>query len=119
MNLEKQAIRINRAHQLILEEKTGAPFEFAYKLNISRSQLYNLIGSLKEYDAPIKYCKKMNSFYYSKPFHLELKFSLVILLEDEKREIFGGFNFRPVLLDRSMFNLLYQNSSRDNLLFNN
>jgi hypothetical protein len=119
MNLEKQAVRINKAHQLILEEKTGTPSEFANKLNISRSQLYNLIGILKEYDAPIKYCKKINSLYYLKPFLLELKYSLKITLDEENKEIFGGNNFRPTLLDGSMFTLQYQNSSRDNLLYNN
>jgi predicted transcriptional regulator len=88
MNLEKKAIRINKAHQLILEEKTGTPFEFANKLNISKSQLYNLIGILKEYDAPIKSCKKINSFYYSKPFFLELKYSLKTILDEENKNRF-------------------------------
>ena len=48
MNFEQQAERTNKAHQLILEEKTGTPEEFAEKLKISRSQLYNLIDNLKE-----------------------------------------------------------------------
>lgn len=119
MGSGKQALRINKAHHLFLEEKTGNPSEFANKLNISRSQLYNLIGSLKEYDAPIKYCKKINSFYYLKPFFLVLKYSLKIILDEENKEIFGGNNFRPILLDGSMFTLQYQNSSRENLLCNN
>jgi predicted transcriptional regulator len=88
MNLEKQAERINKVHQLIIEEKTGTPSEFANKLNISKSQLYNLIGILKEYDAPIKSCKKINSFYYSKPFFLELKYSLKTILDEENKNRF-------------------------------
>ena len=82
MNFEKLAERINKAHKLILEEKTGTPEEFAEKLKISRSHLYNLTNKLKEYDAPIKYSKKINSFYCSKPFDLELKNSLKIILEE-------------------------------------
>lgn len=113
MNFQKQTERINKAHQLILEEKTGTPNEFAEKLKISRSQLYNLIDNLKEYDAPIKYSRKTNGFYYSMPFNLELKYSLKVIHEDEKKEIFGGFNFRPILLDGSIFNLLQQNSSAE------
>jgi predicted transcriptional regulator len=105
MNFEKLAERINKAHQLILEEKTGTPNEFAKKLKICRSQLYNLIDNLKEFDAPIKYSKKINSFHYTKSFDLELKYSLKIIQEDEKKEIFGGINFRPTLLDRSILNL--------------
>ncbi|WP_395057229.1 hypothetical protein [Flavobacterium sp.] len=81
MNLEKQAERINKAHKLILEEKTGTPEKFAEKLNISRSQLYNLIDKLKEYDAPIKYSKKTKNFYYSNTFDLELKYSFKIIFD--------------------------------------
>jgi hypothetical protein len=106
MNIEKQAERIKYVHKQIQEEKTGTPDDFAKKLNISRSQLYNIIETLKEYDAPIKYNKKANSFYYTKSFDLQLKYSLTIILDEEKREIFGGFNFRPILLDGSILNLL-------------
>lgn len=101
MNFVKQAQRINEAHQLISNEKTGTPEEFARKLKISRSQLYNLIDTLKEFDAPVKYSKKAQSFYYALPFELELKYSLKIILEENAKEIFGGINLRPVLLDRS------------------
>jgi predicted DNA-binding transcriptional regulator YafY len=106
MNLQNQTERLNKVHQLILQEKTGTPTEFASKLEISRSQLYNIIDMLKEYEAPIKYSKKINSFYYTKPFDLEVKFSLTIMIEEEKREIYGGSNFRPILLDGSILNLL-------------
>ena len=80
MNFEKLAERINKAHQLILTEKTGTPEEFAEKLKISRSHLYNLINKLKEYDAPIKYSKKINGFYYSEPFDLDFENSLKLIL---------------------------------------
>lgn len=111
MNFVKQVERISKAHKLIVEEKTGTPKEFAYKLKISRSQLYNLINNLKEYEAPIKYNKKTNTFYYANPFDLILKFSLKVISEDDEREIFGGFNFRAILLDGSIFNLHQQDSS--------
>ena len=83
INFDKQAERIRKAHQLLLEEKTGTPQDFADKLKISRSQLYNLINQLKEFEAPIKYSKKINSFYYHKMFDLELKFSLKINNEEK------------------------------------
>lgn len=88
MQIIKLLERIKKVHQLILEEKTGTPQEFADKLHISRSQLYNVLEILKEYNAPIKYSKKTNSFYYTKSFELELKYSLIIFLDDEKREIY-------------------------------
>jgi hypothetical protein len=43
---------------------------------------------LKEYDAPIKYCKKINGFYYLKSFISDLKYSLKITLDEENKEIF-------------------------------
>ena len=109
MNIQKQAERLNKANKLIQEEKTGSPKEFADKLNISRSQLYNIIDILKEYDAPVKYSKKTNSFYYSKPFDLEFRYSLTIILDKEKREIFGGSSLHPILVDANIVYLQQQN----------
>lgn len=88
MQIIKLLDRIKIAHQLLLEEKTGTSQEFASKLNISRNQLYNVLDILKEYDAPIIYSKKINSFYYNRPFDLEVKFSLTIMIDEEKREIY-------------------------------
>jgi len=45
--------------------------ELANKLGISRSHVYRLIDSLKEYGADICYCRKELSFYYNKPFKIE------------------------------------------------
>ena len=106
MNFIKQIERIKKTHLLIRTEKTGSPAVFAKKLQLSRSQLYNVLELMKSFDASIKYCKKKESYYYFKPFDLELKYSLKIIIDDETKEIFGGFNFRPILLDGTMFPLL-------------
>jgi len=88
MDLQKQIERLKKVHKLILEEKTGNRNQFADKLRVSENQLYSVITTLKEFDAPIKYSKKLNSFYYTKPFELELKFSLTIMIDEEKRVLF-------------------------------
>jgi len=106
MNFIKQIERIKRIHNLISSEKTGAPVVFARKLSLSRSQLYNALDVIKDFDAPVKYCKKRESFYYETPFELILNFSLKIIKDDESTEIFGGSNFRPILLDRTLISLL-------------
>ena len=106
MNFIKQMERIKKIHLLIRIEKTGSPDVFAKKLQLSRSQLYNILELMKSFDASIKYCRKKESYYYSKPFDLELKYSLKIIIDDETKEIFGGFNFRPILLDGTMFPLV-------------
>ncbi|WP_337968055.1 hypothetical protein [uncultured Flavobacterium sp.] len=106
MNFIKQIERIKRIHKLISSEKTGTPNAFARKLFLSRSQLYNDLEIIKELDAPLKYCKKRESFYYERSFELVLHYSLKIIIDDESREIFGGSNFRPVLLDGTLISLL-------------
>jgi len=105
MNFIKEIERIKKLHLLIREEKTGTPNELAKQLHIGRSRMYDLLDVLKELDATIKYCKKKESFYYDKPFELVLKYSLKTIVDEETREIFGGFNFRPILSDGSILNL--------------
>lgn len=106
MNFIKQIERIKSIHTLISSEKTGNPSVFARKLRLSRSQLYNELEVIKELNAPVKYCKKRESFYYETPFELILNYSLKVITNDESREIFGGFNFRPILLDGTLISLL-------------
>lgn len=108
MNFIKQMERIKKMHILIQTEKTGSPAVFAKKLQLSRSQLYNVLELMKSFDASIKYCKKKESYYYSEPFDLELKYSLKTIVNDETKEIFGGFDFRASLLHGTMFTLLQQ-----------
>ncbi|TEB46376.1 hypothetical protein D0809_03935 [Flavobacterium circumlabens] len=93
-------------HQLIFAEKTGTPCVFAKKMYLSRSQLYNTIDIMKTLEAPIKYCKKRETFYYETPFDLELSYSFKAIIDDEAKEIFGGFSFRPILLDGTIISLL-------------
>lgn len=106
MNFIKQIERLKIIHKLIYSEKTGTPSAFAKRLNLSRSQLYNELEVIKELDAPVKYCKKRESFYYETPFELILNYSLKIIKDDESREIFAGSNFRPILLDGTLISLL-------------
>lgn len=106
MNFIKQIERIKRMHVLISSEKTGTPLVFARKLSLSRSQLYNELEVIKELDAPVKYCKKRESFYYETSFELILNYSFKIIKNEEAREIFGGFYFRPILLDGTLISLL-------------
>ncbi|PUU67633.1 hypothetical protein DBB36_22985 [Flavobacterium sp. WLB] len=93
-------------HKLIIAEKTGTPSVFAKKLSLSRSQLYNELDIIKELDAPLKYCKKRESYYYETSFELIVNFSLKTIKDDESKEIFGGSNFRPILLDGTLISLL-------------
>ncbi|KAF2515880.1 hypothetical protein EYY60_01800 [Flavobacterium zhairuonense] len=106
MNFIKQIERIKKIHRLIATEKTGTPSVFAKKLSLSRSQLYNELEVIKELDAPVRYCKKRESFYYETSFELILNYSLKTIKDDESKEIFGGSNFCPILLDGTKISLL-------------
>jgi hypothetical protein len=114
VNFTRQIERIQKAHQLICSENTGKPEVFAFKLGVSRSQLYNDLDFFKSFKAVIKYSKKTESFYYTQPFDLEISYTLKIITDKEEQQIFGGLSLRPILLDGSMFNLFQQKSSREN-----
>jgi len=70
MNSFERIARLVDVHQLIKQEKTGTPIEFAKKFHISRSQLYNIKNELEDYGAIIKYSRKQNTFYYNNDFEL-------------------------------------------------
>ena len=111
MTILKQMERINKANKLIMAERTGDPDQFAEQLGISRSQLYNIIDQFKDFGAPLLYNKKDKTFFYNKPFSLELKYSLKAITENEEIEIFAGFFQNPILLDGTLFILLHQKQS--------
>lgn len=96
MNFLEQIERLNKANKLICSEKTGIPSEFARKIHCSRSQLYIIIDYLKSHNAPIKYCKKRESFYYTNRYKFSIHIHLEILEDEEIREISAGFFLRPV-----------------------
>ena len=64
MKFIKQLERFQKLDYLIKNESTGNPTELSNNLNVSRSHLYRLLDTLKDYGASIKYSRKLNSFYY-------------------------------------------------------
>lgn len=93
MKTLKQLERLRKAHQLIQQECTGTPSEFANKLNISERQLYNITDYLKEIDAPIEYQRKTETYYYTTSFDLLINISVQVLISDEVRNIYAGATF--------------------------
>lgn len=64
--------RLCRIHNLIQQENTGTPDEFAERICISRSQLYNCLGELRDYGALIKYSRKQRTFFYINNFKITI-----------------------------------------------
>lgn len=76
MMLERTMDRYNKMHQLIKRENTGTPCEFARKLGISKSQLYNCLEELRIRGAEITYSKVKGSYVYEVPVEVRAEFTL-------------------------------------------
>jgi len=68
MNMEnhiKAIERLYRMHELILQENTATPDEFAKRLQISRRTLNKIIRHLNDSGIPIQYCRTRLTYYYA------------------------------------------------------
>jgi hypothetical protein len=75
MNFIDQIRRIERIDQLIRLKATGRPSEFARKLGISESQLYEILNVIKvELGGPILYSKSLQSYYYPRDIKFKCSF---------------------------------------------
>ncbi|MFO7842183.1 MAG: helix-turn-helix domain-containing protein [Bacteroidales bacterium] len=85
MKLLDQMQRLQRIDQLIRMEATGSPREFAHKLNISVSTLYELLNCMKEIGARIYYNRQKTTYVYEEPCRLIFK-----LEKTELGKVYGG-----------------------------
>lgn len=76
--------------RLVKEQRTGTPEEFATKLGISRTRLYEMIEELRSRGAPIVYSKSRETFFYEYTFDISLSFSKKPLSRKELVEKNGG-----------------------------
>jgi len=56
--------RFYQMHELILQENTGTPDQFAEHLKISRRLLYSTIGRFNDFGCSVKYNRIRKTFYY-------------------------------------------------------
>lgn len=93
MDFFKTMERINVLHNLIKERKTGNPELLSKRLGVSRATLYNILDELKSYNAPIAYSRANDSFFYTKPYELDM-YCKIELIDDEVelRKVIGGCN---------------------------
>jgi hypothetical protein len=88
MSLFKYIERAKAIHCLIEKENTGSSDEFARRVGISRSLLMEHLREMREiYNAPIDFCRVRHSFYYRKPFSINIQISAGL------DEIKGGGNY--------------------------
>lgn len=93
MKTFKQLERLRKAHELIKQEKTGSPKEFANKLNVSERETYRIIEYLKELDAKIDFSRTINSYFYEDSFDLLVNVSVQVLVNKELKTIYAGSTF--------------------------
>ncbi|MEY5132709.1 MAG: hypothetical protein RLZZ198_713 [Bacteroidota bacterium] len=59
--------------ELVKQKKTGKPKEIAKKLGVSERQVYTYLEILKtEFNAPIKYSKKEETYFFNEEGELTL-----------------------------------------------
>jgi len=68
--------RIERMNGLIRRKATGTPAQFAQRLSISQSTLFNYLNILKdELNAPIAYCRYRKTYYYKSEGNIVIGFT--------------------------------------------
>lgn len=82
-------------NRLLQRRATGTPNEFASRLGVSRTRLYEMIDELKSYGAPISYSKSVQTFYYEEPYDVSVALSVKSLDADEEKKHHGGAFFVP------------------------
>lgn len=90
MKTLKQIERLRKAHELIKQEKTGVPKDFAKKLHVSEREVYRVLEYLKEIDAEISFSNNLQSYYYSNEFDLLVHVSVKVIKNESTKTIYGG-----------------------------
>ncbi|MDR1373039.1 MAG: hypothetical protein LBJ17_08010 [Dysgonamonadaceae bacterium] len=80
--------RMDYFHKLIQREATGTPCEFAEKMKLKRSQLFNIIDEFRDYGADIGYSRIRQTYFYRNDF--EIKIEIRMLIDGEQRKISAG-----------------------------
>lgn len=71
MTLKERIDLVRRLHSLILRKATGTPNELARKLGISPPSLFRYIETLREFGAPVAFCRVHQRYYYTEEFELD------------------------------------------------
>lgn len=74
MSIIKIIDRLRYMDYLIAKESTGSPHEFARRVGLSRSMLYENLDEMRTLGAPIRYDRKRRTFFYYRPFELRIDF---------------------------------------------
>lgn len=90
MKTIKQIQQLNKLHGMIMLESTGSPKEMARYMRISERQLYHLLEQLRDMEAPIRFNRRSNTYYYDSEFDLLVNISVQVMKDEKVVSIYGG-----------------------------
>lgn len=96
MNTLKQIEQLRKLHGMIKLETTGSPKMMAKKMRVSERQLYNLIDQLRTMDAPIRFNRRANTYFYTHDFDLLVNISVQVIQGDQVLQIYAGEKEKPI-----------------------
>jgi Predicted transcriptional regulator len=99
--LIKYADRLKQADRLIRLHATGSPKQFAGKLNVSLSHLYNILDELQLLGMSWAYSKTQQTYYYTVSSRLIVNIAVVPLSNDEIMSVNGGSDTNPISLNKT------------------
>ena len=67
MKVQVYIKRFQYIHQLIQKVNATSPQQLVSCLSLSEPAFYRHLKALKEYGAPIAYCRKRKKYYYTDP----------------------------------------------------
>lgn len=91
MILFKQLAMLERMHTLISQSSTGTPTAFARIMGVSERHLHQLIDELKDRDAPIRYSRKHETYYYTEPYEIRITCTMRRLTGEDQGKIIAGY----------------------------
>lgn len=81
--IQKKLNQLLQIDQLIRLKRTGNANEFSRKIGISRRHLYNRLEELKDLDLDISYDRNIQSYFYTRPYKIDIIFNIRELTEEE------------------------------------
>jgi predicted DNA-binding transcriptional regulator YafY len=88
MSLLKYVERLKRMDDLIKRKATGNARDFASKLKISESQLYQDLKEMRQLGAHVKYCTYRETYLYEGECRLIIEFVSTSEIKDGGENIF-------------------------------
>ena len=87
----KHIQRLEKINQLISENRTGTPDEFAQRIGVRRRQLYNYLDELRSYGVDIGYCRQTRSYLFENNKHLNIHFKCEVIDFKDQRDTSAGW----------------------------